>query len=193
MSYRAHFPYRTPQGFVDEAARFPFDYRQVGNNPANYLPNYQLANQILKLDEDAPFLWRSISWACPDYLQLQFFLSGSLAMRIRDPLGNYLDNDFVPLLNRAQGYYVWQPWTQGPPTGPLWTAPSAGGMGVPFADEIYCPASSTIELDLLWVGVFGNDFTLNDIGRFLARGVKRRPLSDCSDDERRYYAIGGTA
>jgi hypothetical protein len=180
MSYRPHFPYQTPSGFVDERAIFPFDYRQAQG--ATELPggSFQL-NQTLRIDEDANFMWRGISWEYPDPY---FFLAGQVAIRLRDCYGNYLSNDFIPILNYAQGYYILQPWqgdnAAAPPVGPNLVAPFSGGMGVAFADEIFCPASGILQVDILGLNSLGSA----SVGRFMARGVKRRPDSDCSTEFR---------
>ena len=200
MPSRPHFARSTPPGFRDETARYPFDWRQIAPTAASEpdsdppftaasplpvsftLGGSPIANLFLRLDLDAPFLWRGVSWECPIFTQLQAFLDGNIAIRVRDPWGNYLSNDFIPILNWAQGYYVWQPWLQsGALTGPLWVAPSAGGMGVAFADEIYCPAGSTVAIDLINLQPNNpeSQLSLNNIGRLLARGVKRRPLGEC--------------
>lgn len=185
MAHRPHFAYRTPPGYLDERAEFPFDYRNIGNGDPQTVPlpaTGLVLNQVLRLDEDAPFLWRGISWECPIFTQLQAFLDGAIAIRLRDAYGNYLSNDFVPILNYAQPYYVWQPWNQpGALTGPLWVAPSAGGMGVPWADEMWCPPSSVLQIDILLLQPYNiaSPLTLNAIGRFMARGVKRRPIAEC--------------
>src|ERR1035441_3040572 len=106
MAYRPHFAYKTPAGYVDERAEFPFDYR---NLPLSATPAYLTyrTNIPLRLDQDAEFRWRGISWEYPDP---GLFYSGQIAIRLRDCYGNYLSNDFIPILNYAQGYHVMQPW-----------------------------------------------------------------------------------
>lgn len=170
---RPHFAYPTPDGFVDERAEFPFDKRQAA--PPNGLISaaFPLLNQVLRLDNDADFYWRGFVWEFPDPTG---FLVGQIAIRLHDSFGNYLSNDFIPIWNYGQGYYVMQPWVCTPPGEPMLAAPFCGGMGVAFADEIFCPASSVLQVDILGL----NLEICNNIGRFLARGVKRRPAGECN-------------
>lgn len=172
MAYRPHFAYRTPDGFTDERAQYPFDYRQAPGATALAFGKIQL-NIPLRLDSDSRFMWRGISWEYPDTV---FFLCGQIAIRIRDCFGNYLSSDFVPILNYAQGSYVLQPWSGvSPPDGPFLTAPFAGGMSVAFPDEIECPPSGVIQFDILGI----SSLNAGNVGRFMVRGVKRRPSGDC--------------
>jgi hypothetical protein len=184
MAYRPHFAYPTPPGFVDELADYPFDYRQVGDGIPVVDTDPPVGSPIgnsftLALDADAPFLWRALIY---DYPDPYFFLAGQVAARIRDAYGNYLSSDFIPFLNLGQCYYVTQPWTgvnaATPPAGPHLCAPMSVGMGVPLVDEIYCPASGTLSIDLYLLNS-SFDGTPDGIGRMIARGVKRRPKSDC--------------
>jgi hypothetical protein len=175
MSFRPQFAYLTPEGYQDERAQFPFDQRQC---PGLLGPGGVFYNQVLRLDDDAPFHWRGISWEDPDPY---FFLAGAIAIRLRDPFGNFMSDSFVPILDYAQGYYIMQPWTAAPPVGPSYVAPFAGGMGVPFADEIICPASSVIQIDILCLN---GSVCATPVGRFMARGVKRRPVGDCPTEFR---------
>jgi hypothetical protein len=186
MAYRPHFAYSTPKGYVDERAEFPFDYRQAPGFNSTSVPYLQYQGNIpFRLDEDAEFRWRGISWEYPDP---GFFYAGQIAIRLRDAYGNYLSNDFIPILNYAQGYHVMQPWddTGGsigdpPPSPPLFFAPFAGGMGVAWSDELVCPASSVLWLDVMNLN---ESFEGVSLGRFMARGVKRRPLADCAREYR---------
>ena len=178
MAYRPHFAYATPLGMVDENADYPFDYRQAaGNIPAT--GSYSLT---LALDSDADFLWRSLLWVYPIPV---FFLAGQVAARIKDPYGNYLSNDFVPLMILGGPQYTAQPWTgvnaATPPAGLELCAPFSVGMGCPLVDEIFCPRSSTLSIDLF---LFNAGVSPNAVGRMLARGVKRRKLADCASEYR---------
>ncbi len=186
MGYRPHFAYQTPPGMVDERAEFPFDYRQVPGFSATTVPYLTYAANIpFRIDEDAIFCWRGISWEYPDP---GAFYVGQIAIRLRDCFDQYLSNDFIPILNYAQGYHVMQPWNDtggghnpAPPAQPTFSAPFAGGMGVPFADEIICPPSGVLMLDIMNLN---QAFAACTVGRFMARGVKRRPLADCSTEYR---------
>ncbi len=180
MAWRPHFAYPTPPGFVDELADFPFDYRQSA--PAlGAGGNYNLA---LPLDSDAVFMWRGLEWCDP---VPYFFLAGTLAARIKGPMGDYLMDNFVPLMILGQPYYVAQPWIDvdaaQPPSGPFLGAPMSLGMGVALVEEIKCPASSVLTVDLLLLNP-AFDGTPQEPGRLLARGVKRRPLSECGKEYR---------
>lgn len=173
MPSRPHFAYQTPSGFVDERAQYPFDQRQA-SSAVDLVLGQKILNQVLRLDEDSVFMWRGISWEFPTQTG---FLWGHVAMRLRDAYGNYLSNDFIPILNYAQGYFVMQPWSGvEPPAGPTFVAPFEGGMGVAFSDELECPASSVLQVDIL--GLNNGEFVSN-VGRFMARGVKRRPAGAC--------------
>ena len=178
MAYRPHFAYSTPPGMTDEPALFPFDYRQTGGT----IPASGLYSMTLAFDSDADFLWRDLLWEYPDPY---FFLAGQVGARIRDPYGNYLADNFVPLMILGGPIYTLQPW-QGidaatPPVGPQFTAPLSIGMGVPLVDEIYCPASSTLAIDVI---IFNASFSPDAVGRMLAGGVKRRKLADCGSEYR---------
>ena len=172
---RPHFAYPVPAGFVDERAVFPFDQR---NTPGSaFVGGNTIYNQILQLSQDAEFRWRGISW---EYPTSAGFLLGKVCVRIYRPDGHGMSDDFIPLLNLAQGSYVLQPWSGvTPPSGPTLTAPFAGGMGVAWANEIVCPPSSVIRMDLLILG-----FSQTGVGRLMARGVKRRPIGDCETSYR---------
>lgn len=174
--YRPHFAFDTPAGYFDELAIFPFDQRNAPGTGGGNIGTIEYS-QILRLDNDASFLWRAIAWDYPDNY---YFLDGQVAVRIQDPYSQYLSSDWVPILLLAQFAYVLQPWTPsigGPPVGPNYTSPIAGGMAVPLADEIFCPATSTIRLDLMALNEAG--FAGSNCGRLMAIGVKRRQASDC--------------
>ncbi len=181
MPYRPHFAYATPPGFVDELADYPFDYRNTGLFSST---KSVILNGAVALDSDAPFLWRSTIYEIGDGAP-EFFLAGSVCARFKDAYGNYLMDNFVPLLILAQPYYVLQPWTgvnaaTPPAPGPFFCAPVSMGMGVPLVNELRCPASSTLTVDLLLLNpTFGG--TSVSVGRLIARGVKRRPKGDCQE------------
>jgi hypothetical protein len=184
--YRPHFAYPRKPGYVYERAEYPFDYRNSPGFNSTSVPYLQyITSLILRLDEDAPFLWRGLSWEYPDP---GFFYTGQIAVRLRDAYGNYLSNDFIPILNMAQGYHVMQPWNdtggdfnEPPPSPPVFSAPFSGGMAVPFADEMFCPASSVLFIDVMNLN---QAFQGCSLGRFMARGVKVRPVGDCATEYR---------
>lgn len=179
--FRPHFAYPTPAGFHDENADYPFDCRQVGTGGVSPTGNYSMT---LALDSDAPFLWRALLW---EFADPYFFLAGQVLGRIRDAFGNYLSDNFVPLLVLAQPCYMTQPWIGAnaatPPTGPHLAGPLSLGMGVPLPEELYCPASSTLSIDLFLLNASYAGTPVSP-GRLLARGVKRRKLSDCASEYR---------
>jgi hypothetical protein len=176
---RPHFAYPTPAGYRDQNADYPFDLRQApGTDGDGTLPAQGETGLILRLDSDADFLWRSLIWIYPDNYCL---LAGQVGFRIKEPYGRYLSSDYVPALALGQSYFVLQPWIGAnaatPPTGPTYLAPLTGGMGVVLENEIFCPASSVIRVDAISLSQPGE--TCSQIGRLIARGVKRRPESSC--------------
>jgi hypothetical protein len=183
MAYRPHFAFRTPSGMVDELAEFPFDYRQA---PGFGVTVLALPNQILRIDADADFLWRALYWDGGCFANL---LTGQVGYRIRDPFGNYLSSDYIPAMILGQGAYTVQPWVSQVTSsvvanGPLYNSPFSGGMAVPLVDEIFCPRGSTLALDLIWIGTPPTSSSASYLNRLLARGVKRRPISDCATEYR---------
>jgi hypothetical protein len=95
MSYRPQFLYPTPDEYRDED--FTHYYDTVTNLALSNALSHLSAGQMilgvpLQLDTDAAFFWRGLKVIGP----------ASYAVRFRDPYGNYLSDDFVPLpLNAA--------------------------------------------------------------------------------------------
>jgi hypothetical protein len=92
LMFRPQFPYPTPPGYDDGDFDQYFDYRNVValNNTALPAANY-IWNVPLNLQSDQPFLVRGIQVkgmnAADPVVSAQF----------RDPFGNYLSDQFVPL------------------------------------------------------------------------------------------------
>ena len=178
MSYTPQFAFQTPEGFKD----VDFDHFFDALPGPNQVLGLQVSSAInpvlnlgLRLDPDAPFLWRAIAFqpspdtvaGCPP----SFYSVGNFGVRLRDTQGNYLmpDGQFVP---------VWQLGI--PPNGLQPGGASILGCGAfPVIEpEIYCPAQSVIYLDL-----FSYDTvpwtTPGPVGIWL-RGVKRFPADQSS-------------
>ncbi len=186
MAFRPQFAFPTSDGFIDELAEYPFDQRQSPGAGCGNLTLAGSVNQILRLDADADYLWRSVYWEFPAPLDFADGLNSPIAVRLRDAYGNYLSSDYIPILEYFAGYYVFvSPWSvvsNAGIVGPSFVGPLAGGMGCALSEEIFCPASSVLQIDA--IPLDDPTYATSNIGRFLFRGVKRRPVSDCSQEYR---------
>lgn len=124
MGYRPQFPYSTPPQFEDKDFIHYFDQTnalQLKNALALAAGQTILAIP-LQLETDAPFFWRAIQIKGP----------ANFAIRLRDPYGNYLTDDYVPL-----------------PLGDAGEETSVfGGLPVILNPEVQCPAGSVLLLDI---------------------------------------------
>lgn len=122
--YRPQFAYPTPEGFQDEDFVHYFDQSNTTqlNAALALAAGATIENIALQLQTDAPFSWRGLKINGP----------ANFAIRFRDPYGNFLSNDYLPL--------------------PLEYSPQEtsvrGSNVVPFGDEIKCPAGSVIRVDI---------------------------------------------
>jgi len=99
MKYRAQFPYQTPAGFRDEYAEYYFDEISVPALKVNLTAGQILANIPLVIANS-----QTGTFSQEFHLRgMQIgLLSGSdnvlpFGIRLRDAVGNYLSNDFVPV------------------------------------------------------------------------------------------------
>lgn len=124
MSYRPQFLYSTPEKFKDEDFIHYFDQHNTTqlNNALSLAAGGTIIGIPLQLETDAPFFWRGLKIDGP----------ANYAVRLRDPYGNYLTDDYVPL-----------------PLGFSPDAPTvAGSPVIPMEPEVPCPAGSVILVDI---------------------------------------------
>lgn len=122
--YRPQFPCPTPKGFDDKDAVQYFDQTNTPqlNNALSLAAGGFLLSIPLQLQSDAPFTWRGTKINGPS----------NFAVRFRDPYGNYLNSDWVPL--------------------PLDYAPDEpavfGSLPIVLDPEVHCPLGSVILVDI---------------------------------------------
>ena len=152
MIYRPQFAYPTPRGYRDEQFHYAFDLSNVPQlAKTSIAAGAFLQNIPLPLQQDAAFLWNSIT------------VSGAnsadpvIAGRFRDPYGNYLSDDFVPFDLYCH-----------PAGGPV-----IGTLDCPWEPAIECPAGAIIWLDLKNQTTGSSNLTLV---RLLLGGLKRYPI-----------------
>ena len=125
MIYRPQFAYRTPKGFRDVEFEHFYDsttLAALAPVSGSVSPVYSIP---LNIDPDAEFRWRGV--------KIDHLFSLNVGLRFRDPYGNYLSDDFVP---------VWLAFI--PPSLTIYT----GGQSCIHEPEIVCPASSVVLLDV---------------------------------------------
>lgn len=146
--YRPQFPYPCPSGYEDGDFDHYFDYR---NTPL--LNNTSLAaatailNIGLNLQSDQPFLWRGI------YVKGINASDPVVSAQFKDPYGNYLSDQFVPL--------------------DLSVAPDGTALyflNIALEPGIACPAGSVV-----WLNLYNQTTGAADITkvRVTLSGVKR--------------------
>lgn len=92
--YRPQFAFRSaPEGFEDQTFSYIWDRTNTPllANIFSLAVGQELRGVVLETQPDAPFLCRAWKFAGdypPGY---------QLGIRIKDPLGNYLDSDYVPI------------------------------------------------------------------------------------------------
>jgi len=158
MIYHPQFVYRTPKGFRDVEFEVFYDLTTLAAlapAPGSKSPVYDLP---LNMDPDAEFRWRGVK---TDHL-----LSLNVGLRFRDPYGNYLSDDFVP---------VWLAFI--PPSLTAFT----GGQSCIHEPEIVCPASSVVLLDVCSYDTV--TWSSGGLGSILLTGVKRYADTCCECGE----------
>lgn len=205
MIYRPQSAYKTPDGYRDE----PFDYYfdelspqlinilNVQASSVPYVTALTVGSQItgipFQLDPDAEFHWKSTVVG----IRNQDFTSGAgapsngsdastIVLRWRDPYGNYLSNDYEPV-----GWYASDApmvFNNSLSTNSVISPYGSVGPSRVWEPEVFCPAGSTVLLDLAVEGrasqagknillfgpAFGNNSGLASFPFYL-RGFKRYP------------------
>jgi hypothetical protein len=152
MIYRPQYAYGTPPGYRDEQFHYAFDQSNVPALSKGNLAAAALSQNIpLPLQQDAAFIWRALE--CEGINNAD----PVVAVRFRDPYGNYLSDDFVPLdlYVRSPGLVV------------------AGDLPVIWEPAIECPAGGIIWLDIK--NQSAGNVNLNLL-HFTFYGVKRYPI-----------------
>lgn len=163
MIYVPQYTAPTPEGFRD--VDFDHFYDALPSSGPYYLPQLALTvgdpnpvlNIPLRIDPDAPFIWRGIKIGIHN-----------IGIRLRDPWGNFLcpDNQFVPMFLFSAAAV-----RQG--TG-------ESGPGCVIEPETECPPQSVIYVDLFSFEAV--PWTLGGPNQILLTGVKRyRQDQGCTD------------
>lgn len=152
MIYRPQFAYLTPRGYQEEQFHYTFDQSNTPYlNSGNLAAGAFIFNVPLNLQADAPFFLRGWSISGVNNSDPQ------ISARLREPGGNYLSDDFIPIDLYAK------------PTG----LAVVGNLDVPWIDQLECPAGGTFFLDLK--NQTTGSVNLNLV-RISLEGVKRRKL-----------------
>ena len=124
MSYRPQFPNQTPDGYQDKDFVHYYDQTNTPqlNNALSLAVGATILQIPLQLQGDAQFTLRAIKINGP----------ANYGVRIKDPYGNYLSDDFVPI-----------PQEYGPQETSVF-----GSNAVEFEPEIPCPLGSIIFVDI---------------------------------------------
>lgn len=147
--YRPQFPWKTPDGFVDQDFSYSFDGSTVPLLAPSIPGGAFIQNIFMRLQPDEMFLWRG--WKVQGYgPSLQ-----PLYIWFKDSHGNYLSNAPIPSLH----------WTY--PSGTI----GFGFATVPLEPEIVCPAGSVVTLYIQNPGIL----TVTNPPRVILYGVKRGP------------------
>ena len=122
--YRPQFPNSVPPGYQDKEFVHYFDQTNTPqlNNALSLAAGATLLQIPLQLQGDAPFTLRGIVVNGP----------GNFALRFKDPYGNYLSDDFIPI-----------PLRDG-----LEETSVFGQNVVEFEPEIPCPLGSIVFVDV---------------------------------------------
>jgi hypothetical protein len=122
--YRPQFPFPVPDQFQDKDFVHYFDQTNTPrlNDALSLAAGATIIGIPLQLQGDAPFNLRAIEINGPN----------NYAVRLRDPYGNYLSDDYIPI-----------PLDYGPEE----TA-GYGSNVVEFEPELKCPAGSVILVDV---------------------------------------------
>jgi hypothetical protein len=143
--YRPQFAYAPVQGCLPEQFSYTFDSTNVAQLGVAIPANSQVLSIPLVLQPDAPFSWRGFK-----------FDQSSLSMRLQDPWGNFLENDFtlIDLYTAAQGN------------------DAVGALPAVWEPSIECPAGAVIRISF-------NNPTSGSVtpGKITLLGIKRRDPS----------------
>jgi hypothetical protein len=120
--YRPQFPYATIPDCREEEFHYTYDSTNVGALGTSIAAGDQLLNVPLPLQPDAALLWRGFKVG-----------SSGLAIRLKDPFGNYLSACPVPITLYG--------------ATPVDANSDAGGWCVPWGQGIYCPPGGNVFVD----------------------------------------------
>lgn len=155
--WRPQYFHPTPKGFVDTPFVRPVNYGQDPNwtiPPGQFLTDY-----IVRMDEDADQLIRSLFWQGPQQGFAAGPASGSIQIQLRNPNGFYLTDGYVPIW-----LYCW---------GAGSTTPDGGsGRAKVFEPELFCPSGSNLIIDFF--NPDGGSYFSPTLLEF--RGIKRNPI-----------------
>ena len=145
MIYRPQFAYPPVPDCLPEQFSYTFDSTNVTQLGIAIPSGSQVLSIPLPLQPDAPFSWRGFK-----------FDQSLLSMRIQDPWGNYLENDFtlVDLYTAAQGNNA------------------VGALPAVWEPSIECPAGAVIRISLQ-----NNSSGPVTPGKITLLGIKRRDPS----------------
>lgn len=171
MSYRPNYLMYSvaPTGWHDEPYEYVFNFQ---NTLAASVTNPRIldfGNYPLNFDPDADFYMRGAAILI-DAAPATYVGGGNVTfnMRLRDPFGRPLDDNYVPM----QAYF----------TTPFSVGPSKALAGAPVATpiyaELYCPASCVMYADFQAQGVSGATFKTYSFHIYF-KGVKRFQNEEC--------------
>ena len=122
--YRPQFPFATPPEYQDKDFVHYFDQANTTqlNNALSLAAGAYILGIPLQLQADAPFTLRGIKINGP----------ANFAVRFRDPYGNYLSDDWIPI-----------PLEYGPEETTVY-----GSNEVDFEPQVKCPAGTQVLLDI---------------------------------------------
>lgn len=127
--YRPEFPYATPEGYEDQDFEYYFDRTNVIALGTTFASGTKVLSIPLPLQPDVDFYWRAVKIAITNSGTANGFM-----IRFRDGFGNYL-SDLIPAYN-----YTPSPTPSQPPLG---------SSPVPLEPEVFCPAGTTVYIDIV--------------------------------------------
>jgi hypothetical protein len=120
--YRPQFSYPSIPDCREEQFHYAYDSTNASGLGTSIAAGAFLLNVPLSLQPDAAFLWRGFKVA-----------DSGLAIRFKDPYGNYLSPCPIPIALYADT--------------PLDTNSDAGGFCIPWPQGIYCPPGGAVNVD----------------------------------------------
>jgi hypothetical protein len=123
VSFRPQFPFETPEGFEDFELVQYFDQFNAAGLSFSLAAGAEILGVPLLLEPNVEYRIRAV--------QVDITLSDPLGIRFRDPYGNYLSDDFVPVAS-----YSGQ------------SEASVGACPVTLESEIVCPPGGAVLVDL---------------------------------------------